>query len=122
MIKDGLYYICSPLSADTREGIRDNMLTARRYMGLVSKTFGCRAVAPHAYLPELLNDHDSVERQLGLSFGLGLLKLCQGMIICGDKISSGMYEEFCSAVYLQIPVYQLMEDESGVLIVEFHSN
>ena len=31
MFGTGLYYICSPLSAPTREGIRKNMLEARNY-------------------------------------------------------------------------------------------
>ena len=32
MLKKGMYYICSPLSASTKEEIQKNMLQARHYM------------------------------------------------------------------------------------------
>ena len=49
-----LTYVCSPLSAPTRAEIMVNAQRARTYMAMCEREFGCRAVAPHAYLPYLL--------------------------------------------------------------------
>lgn len=113
MLKKGMYYICSPLSAPTGEGIRRNMLRARGYMELVTRQFGCRAVAPHAYLPELLDDRNPRERELGLQFGMALLDLCDGIIVCGEEISSGMRKEIRTAREKQLPVYFLFHVRDG---------
>ena len=51
-----LTYVCSPLSAPTRAEIMVNAQRARTYMTMCEREFGCRAVAPHAYLPYLLDD------------------------------------------------------------------
>lgn len=90
-------YICSPLSAPTQEGIRSNMLLARQHMEAISRQYGYRTYAPHAYLPELLDENQPEERALALSFGKELLKRCQILIVCGNRISGGMCEEICAA-------------------------
>lgn len=88
-----LTYVCSPLSAPTRAEITVNSQRARTYMAMCEREFGCRAVAPHAYLPYLLDDSNPEERALALSFGASLLALCDRLVIYGDRISSGMKEE-----------------------------
>ena len=88
-----LTYVCSPLSAPTRAEITVNAQRARTYMTMCEREFGCRAVAPHAYLPYLLDDSNPEERALALSFGASLLALCDRFVIYGDRISSGMKEE-----------------------------
>lgn len=93
MEKEIRAYICSPLTAPTKEGMRQNMLKAREYMQEIHKRYGYRTYAPHAYLPELLDDHVPEERALALSFGMELLKHCDLLIICDKKMSSGMYKE-----------------------------
>jgi len=102
--KKELVYICSPLRADTAEGVRLNMLKAREQMEVVSKIYNCRAIAPHAILPEYLDDHNPEERALGLKFGLDLLKLCKFMVVCGDVISDGMRREIEAAKELGIDI------------------
>ena len=99
-------YICSPLSAPTAEGIRRNMEAARWYMQTVSKLWDCRAVAPHAYLPEFLDDKDKQERELALSFGLAYL------VICGRRITKGMLGEIEHAAAHEIPIFWIQEDYS----------
>ena len=68
-----LTYVCSPLSA--LRGLRPmvNAQRARTYMAMCEREFGCRAVAPHAYLPYLLDDSNPEERALALSFGASCL-------------------------------------------------
>ena len=82
--KKELVYICSPLRADTAEEMRLNILKAREQMEVVSEIYNCRAIAPHAILPDYLDDNNPEERALGLKFGLDLLKLCKLVVVCGD--------------------------------------
>lgn len=103
MNKD-LVYVCSPLGAPTEEGIKKNMLKAKEYVKTISKKCNCRAIAPHSFLPDYLDDHVPEERELGLKFGLDLIKLCKKMYVCGDRISNGMRKEIDLAVSLGIPV------------------
>lgn len=98
-------YICSPLSAKTKEEMRENMLQARFYMKLFAETYGYRTYAPHAYLPELLDDTNKKERAIALSFGKNLLKHCQIVVICGEKISEGMKQEIALAFQLGKKIY-----------------
>ena len=99
-----LTYVCSPLSAPTQAEIMVNAQRARTYMTMCEREFGCRAVAPHAYLPYLLDDSNPEERALALSFGASLLALCDRLVIYGDRISSGMKEEIRRARELGIPI------------------
>ena len=109
MNKNDLVYICSPLSAPTKEGIRQNMERAAHYACLVSGTFGCRAIAPHSFLPEYLDDNIPAEREVALAFGLSVLRLSKAIIVCGSQISSGMQGEIKMAGELNIPAYVLIE-------------
>ncbi len=118
MKKSDIVYICSPLSAPTEEGIRQNMEKAAHYARLVSGTFGCRAIAPHSFLPEYLDDNIPEEREAGLAFGLSVLKLSKAVIVCGSRISSGMRGEIKMAGELHIPAYALLEYAGGIAVVK----
>ena len=121
-----LTYVCSPLSAPTRAEIMVNAQRARTYMAMCEREFGCRAVAPHAYLPYLLDDSNPEERALALSFGASLLALCDRFVIYGDRISSGMKEEIRRARELGIPILnrqtQLSDGSSDPVIVGRYIN
>lgn len=97
-------YVCSPLSAPSPEGIEANMRKARQYMQETAAHYGCRAIAPHAYLPQLLNDCIPAERALALSFGRSLLSACDGIVLCGNTISKGMAQEIAYAASMGMPV------------------
>ena len=118
MERNDLVYICSPLSAPTKEGIRQNMEKAAHYARLVSGTFGCRAIAPHSFLPEYLDDNIPEEREAGLAFGLSVLRLSKAIIVCGSRISSGMRGEIRLAGELDIPAYALIEYEGRIALAE----
>lgn len=121
-----LTYVCSPLSAPTRAEITVNSQRARTYMAMCEREFGCRAVAPHAYLPYLLDDSNPEERALALSFGASLLALCDRLVIYGDRISSGMKEEIRRSRELGIPILnrqtQLSDGSSDPVIVGRYIN
>ncbi len=97
-------YVCSPLSADTDEGIVRNMQAARAYMFYAMKKMGMNARAPHAYLPMILCDNIPSDRALALRFGLELLKGSDVLLVCGNRISSGMRGEIAHAASLKMPV------------------
>ena len=118
MKENDIVYICSPLSAPTKEGIRQNMEKAAHYARLVSGTFGCRAIAPHSFLPEYLDDNIPEEREAGLAFGLSILRLSRAIIVCGSRISSGMQGELKMAGELHIPAYALLEQEGSTTLVK----
>ena len=99
-----LIYICSPLSAPTRAEMLANAAKANTYLNMAEREFACRAVAPHAYLPYLLDDRVPEERALALEFGQKLLAMCTQMVVYGSRISEGMKGEIATAKKLGIPI------------------
>ena len=102
--KQARIYICSPCRADTAEGVINNMKAARVYMLYSYIYFQGVPWAPHAYLPVMLNDNFEDEREIALSFGTRLLMDCDLMLVCGDRLSEGMYGEIIAAIKNNIPV------------------
>ena len=83
-----IVYICSPYSGD----VAGNVAAARRYCRFaVDKGF--IPIAPHLLYPQLLNDDDPSERELGLFFGNALMSKCAEVWVFGSRISSGMETE-----------------------------
>lgn len=108
MIKNDerLFYICSPLSAPTQELIEINMKAASKYADDISQITGCRTIAPHSFLPYYLNDNIEREREVALSFGLEVIKICTGLYVCGNKVSKGMATEIAYAQSLGITIFK----------------
>lgn len=99
-----LTYVCSPLSAPTRAEVLSNAAKAVSYMTMAEQEFGDRSVAPHAYLPYLLDDGVPEERALALEFGQKLLAMCSRLVVYGPRISNGMRGEIEAARQLGIPI------------------
>lgn len=97
-------YICSPLRGQTPEETYQNMLVARKYMLATYRLTGDPAVAPHAYLPVVLDDTVPEEREYGLLAGKKLLYRCKKLFVCGDRISEGMKGEIMEAALLGKPI------------------
>ena len=97
-------YICSSFRSDTVKGMFRNMKAARVYTFYTYIHVAGVPVAPHAYLPILLNDHNENERALALSLGLQLLENCDRLFVCGDRLSYGMYGEIAEAAKRKIPI------------------
>ena len=93
MLKGKRAYICSPLSAKTGKNECLTWGLAKAYLDTVSQVFHCRTYASLAYLPLMLDDTIPEERKLALSIGKQLLDFCDVLIICGERISSGMEGE-----------------------------
>ena len=99
-----MIYVCSPLSAPTRHEMLANAAKASTYMAWAENEFGDKAVAPHAYLPYILDDRIPEQRALALEFGHKLLAMCSLVVVFGPHISKGMEAEIKLAEKLGIPV------------------
>lgn len=97
MLEGKRAYISSPLSADSREQMERNMDMARFYMMRMKQLYHCRTFASHAHMPLMLDDTIPDERKTGLAIGRLLLDLCDTVIICGRRVSSGMKDEILIA-------------------------
>ena len=101
-----LVYIASPLSGDVAQNL-DFARQACRYAIAQDVT----PFAPHLLYPQMLNDNDPAERQLGIDMGNQMLELCRELWLCGDRISAGMEGERKLAESLGIPVRQIQAEE-----------
>lgn len=90
-------YICSPCRADTAESISVNMKAARLYMYFAHTELDMNASAPHAYLPIILCDKIPAERALAMKFCLSLIETGVTVLVCGNRLTSGMMDEISHA-------------------------
>lgn len=67
-------------------------------------------VASHLLYPQMLNDGDPKERELGLLFGLALMLICDEVWCFGSPPSSGMQQEIHEAKRLNKRVRYFTKD------------
>ena len=109
-------YVCSPLSAPTRNEIEINMLSVRNKCKVINNTIcDVRAWAPHAYLPEIIDDSIPEERALALDFGMRLLNMSDTMYVFGARLSDGMKSEISEAVRLGLVIVSEPNISSAVI-------
>lgn len=85
-------YIISPFAGD----VERNTSNARRYCFFAVKQ-GYIPFAAHLFFPQILNDCNPTERQLGLFMGMVYLDGCREAWVFGERISSGMAAEIARA-------------------------
>lgn len=96
-------YVASRYAGD----VDANVAAAIRYCRYVIEK-GFMPVASHLLYPRILDDSDPAERELGLLFGLALLRDCQEVWVFGP-VSSGMVGEIAEAKRLDKPVRYFKE-------------
>ena len=101
-----LVYIASPLSGDVEANLR-----FARQACLNAMSHGATPFAPHLLYPQMLDDHDPAQRELGMKMGNQMLTLCDELWLCGDVVSPGMAKERELADKLDIPVRRVSMDE-----------
>ena len=101
-----LVYIASPLSGDTGR----NVLFARKACRYAIAR-GNTPFAPQLIYPQILDDNNPSERQLGLDMGTRMLTLCDELWLCGENISPGMEGECKLARELCIPVLKVSSQD-----------
>ena len=104
-----LIYICSPYSDNPKEHTK----AARSYCRKVYEC-GYIPLAPHLHFPQFLDDSKPKERRDGLQMATELLRRCNSLLICGDRISEGMMMEIQLAKQLGMMVTTL----DGFLIAQ----
>ena len=79
-----LIYVCAPYSDNPKEHTK----AARSYC---RKVYGCGYIplAPSLHFPQFLDDSKPKERRDGLQMATELLRRCNSLLICGDRISEG---------------------------------
>ena len=108
-----LVYVCSPFAADKEHTVEEHRDFTIEYCRRVIDQ-GHMPVASHLLYPQILNDSNPTERQLGLDFGLKLISLCDQLWVFGDRISDGMEKEinFAKARSMRVK-YHLESEESS---------
>lgn len=121
MLQGRKAYICSPLSAPTAEGIRHNMEMANFYLERMKQIYHCRTFASHAHLLLMLDDTIPEERAAALRIGKELMKLCDVLIICGRRISTGMRDEIRTAFEMGLEVFWYDSDKKPFELIQIES-
>jgi len=98
-------YIASPFKGNTVRNTA-NVICYCRF----AVEQGFFPIAPHAYLPLFMDDNNTAERELALSFGIRLLGGCKQLWIFGTKITDGMRREINAA------------KNQGIIIRQFNEN
>ena len=80
-------YVASRYAGDVEKNVALAISYCRRVM-----VAGYMPVASHLLYPQILNDNDPDERELGLLFGLALLRMCDEVWVFGE-VSEGMARE-----------------------------
>ena len=96
-------YVASRYAGDVPNNVK---AAARYFRHVIDK--GYMPVASHLMYPAVLNDNYPAQRELGLLFGLALLKMCDEVWVIGP-VSSGMEQEIEEAKRLRIPVRYIEE-------------
>lgn len=102
MTERKLVYIASPYAGDVQENILAAQNACRYAMAQ-----GAVPIAVHLMYPQFLDDSSPGDREAGLQMGIRVLKACDELWLCGDRISAGMQRELDAAVQLGIPVRRI---------------
>jgi hypothetical protein len=81
-------FICSPFGGD----IEGNIRRAIKYCQEEIEKGNC-PFAPHLLYPQMLDENIPEHRALGIRLGIEMLKRCDDLRVCGDRITPGMLEE-----------------------------
>ena len=117
MTENKLIYIASPYAGE----IEKNVAFAKSACRFAINQ-GYIPVAPHLLYPQMLNDSDPAEREIGLRLGHGVLEHCGELWCCGNRISHGMEQEISAAEKLGIPIRnftheQIMDEPAPVYTI-----
>ena len=94
-------FVCSKL----RGNIENNIKRTKEFCREVCLE-GNVPIAPHIYFTQFLNELNENERNLGIDYGIELLKNCDELWIFDKDISSGMQKEINIAKKLNIKIVE----------------
>lgn len=98
MSREKLIYIASPYAGD----IETNTAFAKKACWYAIHQ-GHTPIAVHLLYPQMLDDAEPTEREIGLRLGHRVLEVCDELWLCGGRVSSGMAREIEEAQRLASP-------------------
>lgn len=101
-----LIYVASPYAGDIERNAQFATEACRFVMNEGHAFF-----APHLLYPQVLDEGNPDERQLGLTMGKEILGWCDELWVFGDTVSLGMQEEINLAQEFEIPVNYISTQE-----------
>ena len=98
-------YIVSRYAGD----VENNVKAAIRYcrFAIDNKKM---PIAAHLLYPQIVDDNDPTEREIGTMYGLALLALCDEVWCFGKTLSAGMEQEIKEAKHLGKPIKYFDEE------------
>lgn len=109
-------YVASPYSGD----IERNTEYAKNACRFVIKQ-GYAFFCPHLLYPNILQENNPKERQLGLDMGLAMMESCDELWVFGKHISKGMAMEMKRAKEINMPIVYQKFEVTQTAIPTFHS-
>lgn len=106
-----IIYVASPYGGDVKKNTEFAKKACRHVMEQGHAFF-----APHLLYPDLLDENQPKERQLGIEMGFAILQNCGELWCYGNHISQGMMMEIEEARQIGIPIRRVMEQKNGFVI------
>ena len=101
-----LAYVCAPYCADSIEGIDANINQAVLFAQKVYE-LGYVPLTPHLLFPFIKKEESEEQREWAVEADLEILKMCDALFVCGEKITNGMEKEIRLANDLDLPINRL---------------
>jgi SRSO17 transposase len=96
-------YVCHPFASDPKGNTNKVRILAKTLIEA-----GVLPIAPHLYLPQLLDE--ATDRETALSLCLDLLATCDELCVFGDLLTEDMQRELREAKRLGIPVHFVRQE------------
>ena len=93
MSREKLIYIASPYAGD----IETNTAFAKKACWYAIHQ-GHTPIAVHLLYPQMLDDAEPTEREIGLRLGHRVLEVCDELWLCGGRVSSGRLKELMPSI------------------------
>jgi hypothetical protein len=107
---DLLYYLAHPVAPkDSSESVRQNLRFAESYLGALFH-YRVPVIAPWISIVEAAvsdQDKDSGDRDFGLRIDIDVVERCDGLVMVGPRVSSGMNLERHAARAAGLPIWDM---------------
>ena len=103
-------YVCAPYSADLEIAIDANIRRAIDYAEAIYK-LGYIPITPHVLFSFIKNEESEDDRKWAVKADLEILKMCDVLFICGDKVTRGMKKEIQFAKKIGLQIKRISDEE-----------
>ena len=110
-------YICSPLHGDEKQNINNAIAYAKFVYDRCEKI----PIMSHFYAL-VLDDNDKMQREIGISIGLGQILDSQEVWVFGNTITEGMGEEIRNAMALNREIHYIDDYQCKEILKVYGNN